>query len=572
MEQMDGSSLRWKVMKKVKGQPFPLGVSVYEDRINFAMSVPGGENAKLLLYTQERTQPAKEVELESSMGEVRCVAFEGMDSSLLFYNYKIDDEVVLDPYVKAISGKYTWGEEKDLAKHEICGKIYADELDWENDSPLGLACEEVIAYSLHVRGFTKDKYSDVSAKGTFEGIVEKIPYFIELGVNQIQCMPVYEFNECKSPVNYWGYGPAYYFAPKNAYSDTGNGALSLKNMVKELHKAGIEVVLEMPFDESTPKHLILDCLRHYVQEYHIDGFICNHLITPMEVLASDPYLKGTKILKHQTDFKDTMRRFLKGDGGEVSAFAYWIRHLSEKDGIFNYITSHSGFTMNDLVSYNEKHNVLNGENNRDGSNENNSWNCGTEGPTQYDEITALRKNQIKNAFMLLLLSQGTPCILAGDEWGNTQLGNNNVYCQDNEMGWLSWERFPYHHDLFEFVKTLIAFRKKYKVFHPSKEFVGKDVNNCGIPDVSYHGEAAWRADFSWDSRRLGVYYHEEEDVYIAYNMHWEEGILALPKLPDKKSWFQAVSTKEGIFEKEKELENQQIQVLMPRTIAVYIGI
>lgn len=559
-------------MKKVKGQPFPLGVSEYENGFNFAVSVPKGKRAKLLLYTQEGTQPAEEVELEASLGEVRCVALKCMDSSLLFYNYKIDDEVVLDPYVKAISGKYTWGEEKDVTKHEICGKIYEDDFDWENDTRLGLAYEDVIAYSLHVRGFTKDNYSDVSAKGTFEGIVEKIPYLTELGINQIQCMPVYEFNECENPVNYWGYGPAYYFAPKNAYSDTGNGVLSLKNMVKELHKAGIEVVLEMPFDENTPKHLMLDCLRYYVQEYHIDGFICNHLITLLDVLTSDPYLKGTKILKHQTDFKDTMRRFLKGDGGEIPAFVYWIRHLSEKEGIFNYITSHSGFTMNDLVSYNEKHNVLNGENNRDGSNENNSWNCGTEGPTQYDEITALRKNQIKNAFMLLLLSQGTPCILAGDEWGNTQLGNNNVYCQDNEMGWLSWERFPYHHDLFEFVKTLIAFRKKYKVFHPSKEFVGKDVNNCGIPDVSYHGEAAWRADFSWDSRRLGVYYHEEEDVYIAYNMHWEEGILALPKLPDKKSWFQAVSTKEGIFEKEKELENQQIQVLMPRTIAVYIGI
>lgn len=559
-------------MKKVKGQPFPLGVSEYEDGFNFAVSVPKGKRAKLLLYTQEGTQPAEEVELEASLGEVRCVALKCMDSSLFFYNYKIDDEVVLDPYVKAISGKYTWGEEKDVTKHEICGKIYEDDFDWENDTRLGLAYEDVIAYSLHVRGFTKDNYSDVSAKGTFEGIVEKIPYLTELGINQIQCMPVYEFNECENPVNYWGYGPAYYFAPKNAYSDTGNGVLSLKNMVKELHKAGIEVVLEMPFDESTPKHLMLDCLRYYVQEYHIDGFICNHLITPLDVLTSDPYLKGTKILKHQTDFKDTMRRFLKGDGGEIPAFVYWISHLSEKEGIFNYITSHSGFTMNDLVSYNEKHNVLNGENNRDGSKENNSWNCGTEGPTQYDDIVALRKNQVKNAFMLLLLSQGTPCILAGDEWGNTQLGNNNVYCQDNKMGWLSWERFPYHHDLFEFVKTLIAFRKKCRVFHPVKEFTGKDINNCGVPDVSYHGEDAWRADFSWDSRRIGVYYHGEEDIYIAYNMHWEEGVFALPKLPDKRRWFQAASTKEGIFEKEKELGNQQIQILMPRTIAVYIGI
>lgn len=558
-------------MKIMKGQPIPLGLSKIEDRINFAIAIPEGKSAKLLLYTENLSEPVKEIELERTVGEVRCISLSELDSSIVYYNYKSEDGIFLDSYVKGISGKHTWGEKKNLKKNEIFGVIFTDDYDWENDGPLGIPYENVIAYSLHVRGFTKDKYSGVSAKGTFEGVIEKIPYLTELGINQVQCMPVYEFEECTEPVNYWGYGPAYYFAPKNAYSNEGNGVKSLKDMVKALHKAGIEVVLEMPFHESTPKYLISECLRYYVMEYHVDGFVCNHTVAPMAVLKSDPYLKEIKLMKHHTDFKDTMRRFLKGDGGQIYPVIYWLHHLSETEGIFNYITSHSGFTINDLVSYNEKHNVLNGENNRDGSEDNNSWNCGTEGPTQYDDIVALRKNQVRNAFLLMMLSQGTPCILAGDEWGNTQFGNNNVYCQDNELGWLNWERFPYHHDLFVFVKELIAFRKANKVFCPSKEFVGKDLKNCGLPDVSYHGEEAWRADFSWESRRLGVYYHSEEDIYVAYNMYWEEGVFALPKLPEQMKWYQAVSTKEGIYEEEKLLEDQQTQVLPARKIAVFVG-
>lgn len=561
-------------MKVVKGQPFPLGVDKKGNAVNFAVAAPTEKSVKLLLYKKDVKEPEEVVEMDTSVGTVRCISLEEMDSSLLFYNYEIADKVVVDPYVKSIYGKHKWGEDKDADVQEICGKIDVEDYDWEEDAILSIPYEDVIAYSLHVRGFTKNSYSDVREKGTFEGIIEKIPYFKELGVNQIHCMPVYEFQECTEPVNYWGYGPAYYFAPKNAYSAKGDGPKSLKNLVKALHKAGIELVLEMPFDDSVPQQMMIDCLRYYVMEYHIDGFVCNHFVAPMDVLYSDPYLKNTKIMKHDIAFKDTMRCFLKGDKGQIYPFVYWIRHLSDKEGIFNYVTSHSGFTMNDLVSYNEKHNILNGENNHDGTESNNSWNCGTEGPTQYNEIVALRKNQVRNAFALLLLSQGTPCILAGDEWGNTQLGNNNVYCQDNELGWINWERFPYNHDLFEYVKSLISLRKAYKVFRPTFEFCGRDMENCGIPDVSYHGEDAWIADFSEDSRRIGVYYHgetEAEDIYVAYNMYWEDSIFALPKLPGKKMWHQIASTEEGIFIEGKLLENQQRQLLPARAFAVFVG-
>lgn len=561
-------------MEKEKGHPLPLGVSRDRDGINFSIAVPQEKDAKLLLYQKDGKEPIEIIEMENSIGDLRCVRILDMDESVLFYNYLIDGKVTIDPYVKAICGKYEWLEKKDISKHEICGKIHEEEFDWEEDEFPGIPYHKVIAYTLHVRGFTKDSYSDAKSKGTFEGVIEKIPYLKELGINQIQCMPVYEFDENTQPVNYWGYGPAYYFTPKNAYSALGDGVKSLKKMVKALHKEGIEVVLEMPFDANTSKQLMIDCLRYYVTEFHIDGFVCNHLLAPMEVLDSDPYLKRTKIMKHQTDFKDTMRRFLKGDDGQIMAVTYWLKHLSESESIFNYMTSHSGFTMQDLVSYNEKHNEVNGEHNRDGSECNNSWNCGTEGPTQYNEIVTLRKSQVRNAFFLMMLSQGTPCILAGDEWGNTQFGNNNVYCQDNEFGWLSWERFPYNHDLFEFVKSLIAFRKKYAVFSPEKEFSGRDMKNCGIPDVSYHEREAWRADFSGEARSIGVYYHEEiedEDVYVAYNMNWEEAVFALPGLPSKKKWYLAASTEAGIVEKGKCLEDQQRQVLKPRSIAVYVG-
>lgn len=559
-------------MKKAKGHPFPLGVSKGTDVIHFSIAVPEGKSVKLLLYTKDHKEPVEILDMEDSIGDVKSACVQDMDESVLFYNYLIDGQVTVDPYVKSLAGKQTWLEEKDISKHEICGKIHEEDFDWEEDDYLKIPYHEVIAYTLHVRGFTMDSYSGVSAKGTFEGIIEKIPYFKELGINQIQCMPVYEFDENTKPVNYWGYGPAYYFAPKNAYSASGNGSRSLKEMVKALHKAGIEVVLEMPFSAEVSKQLILDCLRYYVTEFHVDGFVCNHLTAPMDVLKSDPYLSKTKLMKHQTDFKDTMRCFLKGDGGQIGAVTEWLKHLSKNEGIFNYMTSHSGFTMQDLVSYNKKHNEVNGEHNRDGADCNNSWNCGTEGPSQYDEIAALRKSQVRNAFLLMMLSQGTPCILAGDEWGNTQFGNNNVYCQDNEVGWISWERFPYNHDLFEFVKELIAFRKKYAVFHPEIEYSGHDMRNCGIPDVSYHEKEAWIADFSWESRKIGVYYHDEikgEDVYAAYNMYWEEGEFALPSLPAKKKWCLALSTKDGMVE--KYLEDQHRQVIAPRSIAVYVG-
>ena len=553
-------------MKKVNGQPFPLGVSRIENCINFALPVSGEKKCNLLIYPVGEAEPFEIFEMDQTFGEMQCLAIENLDITAYEYMYEVDGNLFADPYARALSGKKKWGE--IVPSNELRSGFYQPEYDWEDDRPLEIPYHEVIAYSLHVRGYTMDS-SLVKEKGTFEGLTEKIPYLQELGINQIQCMPVYEFEECKEPVNYWGYGPAYYFVPKHAYSAKGDAVTSLKDMVKAFHKAGIEVVLELPFENGTPKQLMMDCIRHYRMEYHIDGFVLNPQIAPWDVICTDPILHGTKIMKHQTEFKDTMRRFLKGDAGMIPAVMYWNRHISIWDGIFNYLASHSGFTLKDMVSYNEKHNEDNGENNRDGVDYNNSWNCGEEGDTENKEVLKLRDKQMRNAFLLLLLAQGTPCILAGDEFANSQKGNNNVYCQDNKTGWVNWKELEDNASLFTYVKNLIAFRKETMVFHPEKEMALKDLENLGVPEISYHSNEGWITPQDPEGRELGIYYRD--DIYVAYNMHWKEKKLALPKLGGKKKWHVVATTQKGVLAKADKKEYKRIIKMKPRTIVVLAG-
>lgn len=559
-------------MKIVPGTPLPLGVTIQNEKVNFAVAVPEGKKCSLLLYRKGELEPCDKIAMEKSQGEVCTLGVECLDFHLYEYNYLFGDDVVVDPHIKKIAGCETWGSKRDVQKHEVRGCFLEESYDWEEDAPILLPDHEVIAYNLHVRGFTKDTGSGVENKGTFEGIVEKIPYLQELGINQIHCMPVYEFDEAGEKCNYWGYGEGFYFAPKNAYSASGDGVTSLKDMVKACHKAGIEVVLEMPFHQDAPKYMIGECLRYYRMEYHIDGFILNPYVIAMDVINSDPILKKTKILEHQTYFQNDMRRFLKGDEGMVPAAIYWQRHLSQKNGWFNYIASHSGFTAYDMVSYQEKHNEENEEKNRDGSDCNFTWNCGAEGKTDCVEILNLRAHQLRNAFFLVLLSQGMPCILAGDEFANSQNGNNNVYCQDNPTGWVNWQKLEEEKELFTFVKQLIHLRKTYAVLCPEKEMTGLDNTGCGTPDVSYHGENAWQVQADMTSRQLGVFYSGielgEKACYIAYNMHWLEHEFALPNLPGQKSWYLVASTDRGVLNEPEPVKKQRKIRLQPRTIVV----
>lgn len=553
----------------------PLGVTITEDRINFSVAVPEGKTCSLLLYEAGCCEPCERIPVVRSVGEVHYIALAGMEADRYEYNYMFDELIVVDPYARALAGRNVWHREYDIQQHEVRGIMQTGTYDWEGDTPLNIPYNEVIAYSLHVRGFTKHSLSKAAHKGTFAGVVEKIPYLSELGINQIHCMPVYEFEECMQYTNYWGYGEGFFFAPKSAYAASGDGVKELKDMVKACHKAGIEVVIEMPFTDKTPKQLMVECLRYYMLEYHMDGFIMNPAVAPMETLFSDPVLKKTKIMRHDMGFQTVMRRFLKGDEGMVGDAIYWLKRNSRRDGIFNSITAHNGFTLYDLVSYDGKHNEANGENNLDGPDYNYSWNCGAEGPTRKKAVLQLRRRQMRNAFFLLLLAQGTPCILGGDEFANSQKGNNNAYCQDNPTGWLDWGKAEKEAELFNFVKELIALRKKHPVLYPAKEAEGIDMLCCGMPDVSYHGENAWKIPSEVSSRQLGVYYYgayaDDEDCFVVYNMHWLPHTFALPSLPKEKKWHAAASTKDGILAECRPLENQRLIEVEERTVIMLTG-
>lgn len=563
-------------MRTDKGRIYPLGASTVENGINFSIAVERGKKCELLLYKAGGRSPFWNIEMkeEPDHGMIRSIRLEGLKAEEWEYNFRIDGIECLDPYVKAVAGKNNWGE----ASEEDCiprGRIVLDDYDWEGDIPLQIPYEEVVAYSLHVRGFTKHSSSKVKNKGTFSGIAEKIPYMIHLGINQIHLMPIYEFEENGKYKNYWGYGDAYWFAPKAAYAKSRDQVKELKDLVKKCHQFGIEVVLNLPFEAGVSQSKIIECIHYYMLEFHVDGFIVNPYCAPFEELRKDPLLSNTKILRQKDDFQDIMRRFLKGDEGMIDGVMWWMRHTTGNDGVFNYITSHTGFTLNDLVSYDKKHNELNGEKNQDGPDYNYSWNCGAEGPSRKKAVVDLRKNQIKNACMLLLFAQGMPCIHAGDEFLNSQKGNNNVYCQDNEIGWLNWSKEGEDHWLFQFVRDLIEFRKKHPVLHCKEELAGIDRVASGVPDISYHGESAWQVPSEISSRQLGIYYYGEAfgDVscFVAYNMHWLAHSFALPALGKKKKWYLAVSTQKGVLKEEVLLENQKEVIVDERTICIFIG-
>lgn len=565
-------------MREVQGIPHPLGVTIGRDRTNFAVAVPPGETCELLLYRIGGNVPELAVPMPEAhaVGEVRFLAIEGLDAQKFEYNYRIGGKVCIDPYVKEIAGHQVFGQQEDLETHQVRGRFCTEPFDWEEDKPLLIPYHEVVAYSLHVRGFTMHSSSRVKHRGTFAGLVEKLPYLKELGINQIQCMPIYEFEErTRTYQNYWGYGRGMYFAPKAAYSASGHAARELKDMVKACHKSGIEVVLEMPFTADILPQTALECLRYYLLEYHIDGFIVNPYQAPWDMLVREPLLKGVKIMKKEERFQNIMRRFLKGDEGMVNDVIWALRHNTKEDGCCNYVTSHTGFTMLDLVSYDGKHNEANGEKNQDGPDYNYSWNCGVEGTSRKRSVAELRKNQVKNAFFLLLMAQGTPCLLAGDEFENTQKGNNNVYCQDNELSWLNWNKLKSNDSLFQYVKALIEIRKSHPVLHRADLLLGLDKTACGTPDVSYHGESAWQIPAEIASRQLGILYcgngQEDDDCFIAYNMHWIKHSFALPTLGKKKKWYQISETSVGILEKERLLENQKMIELNPRSITFLVG-
>lgn len=563
-------------MKTENGYPFPFGCTVNGEEANFSVVAAEGKTCELLLYRKGKSTPDTVIEMgeRENAGCLRYVSVQTERPEDYEYNFRIDGQICPDTYGRGFAGRGEWGKPEETQSHKVRTRIVKDTFAWEGDRPLRIPMQDVVAYTLHMRGFTRHHSSKVTDRGTFAGMMEKIPYMRELGINQVQCMPLYDFEENQKYINYWGYGEGYYFAPKSSYAASEDEVCEFKELVKALHKEGMELVLEMPFDESTTHAEMLECLRYWVMQYHVDGFIVNPLRISVSELKADPVLVHTKILIRQEGYQNAMRRFLKGDEGMIPEVIWWLKHQSGKEGNYNYIANHNGFTLHDVVSYDGKHNELNGENNQDGPEYNYSWNCGAEGPSRKRSIVELRKNQVRNAFFLLLLAQGTPCILAGDEFGNTQKGNNNVYCQDNSISWADWSRLEKEGELHDFVRDLIAFRKEHKLLHPDQEMSG--VSGClGIPDISYHGESAWCVPSEVSSRQIGVFYHdmdgEAQDCYVAYNMHWLPHSFALPMLPKGWNWHEAASTEEGVLKEPALVDDIKAVELKERTIKVFIA-
>lgn len=576
-------------IKVYRGNPLLMGVTVIGDEVNFAITAKYGSNCQVVLYEKGKDEEAARIPFENAqvIGNVYAMSVSGLDYSKYYYNFSVDGEIVTDEYAKALSGKKNWGKACDNLK----GIIINDDYDWQQDAPLNIPFDETILYRMHVRGFTKHATSKVKHKGTYLGIVEKIPYLKELGINMIELMPAYEFNEIKkenatsmkgqfaieSPVlNYWGYTDGYAFAPKASFAWTntpGGEVEEFKYLVRELHKNGIEISMEFFFPQGTNPKLILDCLHYWVMEYHIDGIHANCEEAVMRMIETDNLLCTTKIFTYSfsnntdfysrkseirnianfnDDFMVCARRFIKGDEDMLNTMAYKIKANPPGVAVVNYVANHNTFTLYDTVSYDRKYNEANGENNRDGAVYNYSWNCGAEGDTRKRKIMDLRKRQIKNALCLVFLSQGVPMLYAGDEMCNSQKGNNNPYCLDNEISWTNWNTNAMAKEILEFTKNIIAFRKKHKVLHLSQETRQMDYKSYGLPDMSYHGTKAWYADFSHFNRHFSVMYcgkyalldkaGEEQDIYIAYNMYWENQEFGVPSARNKKKWHLEFST------------------------------
>jgi isoamylase len=644
------------------GLTAPLGATVWLEGVNFSVFSRNATLIELLLFENElATEPYRVIPLDPKghrtyhywhafvpdlgPGQVyayRCHGPFAPERGLRFDG----DKVLLDPYGLAVAvpdGYDRHAAARPGANPATAMKsVVADpsRYDWEGDLPLKRPFKETVIYELHVRGFTRHPSSGVAAakQGTYAGLIEKIPYLKDLGVTAVELLPVFQFDPQDAPsgVNYWGYQPVSFFAPHHAYSSRTEplGVLDeFRDMVKALHRAGIEVILDVVFNHTTEgghdgptlcyrafandyyyildndksryadytgcantlnanqpivRRLIQDSLRYWVTEMHVDGFrfdLASILSRdesgqPMPNppilwdIESDPLLAGTKLIAEAWDaaglyqvgsfvgdawqewngrFRDDVRHFLKGDNGYVSRVATRLlgspdiygHKEREAEHSINFVTCHDGFTLNDLVSYDRKHNEANGHDNRDGSDDNASWNCGTEGPTDDVQIETLRNRQVKNFLTLELLAAGTPMLLMGDEVRRTQQGNNNAYCHDSEVEWFDWRLLGRHADVHRFVKLLIAFRQRRDVVVEDITLTLSQLLHRA--PFEWHGVELNRPDWGEHSHSLAFTVqtlHGRFRLHGMLNAYWEPLTFQLPPLSadGRQRWRRCIDT------------------------------
>lgn len=704
------------------GEPLPYGATVQNEGVNFSVFSRHASSVTLLLFDKpENCKPMAELVLDphiNKTGDVWHIRVEGIKEGI-YYLYRVDGlytpakghrynryKLLLDPYAKALTANNNWDlsksrgynwdspdrdlsfSEYDNIKNIPKAIVISDDFDWQGDRPLNFPLRHSIIYEVHAAGLTRDETSGVKHPGTYKGVVEVIPYLQELGITSIELLPIMEFDiysvQRINPLttehleNYWGYDPISFFAPKGRYasdSTKGNQVREFKEMVRELHKSGIEVILDVVFNHTGEgselgptisfrgfdnniyyilsedkrfymnfsgcgntlncnhpivRTLIRACLHYWVIEMHVDGFRFDLgsilgrdqegklMETPpiLEGIAEDPVLRNTKIIAEAWDaggayqvgsfpggrwaewndrFRDDVRSFWRGDDGKAHVLATRLTGSSDlylRDGrkpfhSINFITSHDGFTLYDLVSYNQKHNEANGEDNRDGGDNNLSYNHGEEGVSHNSEILALRKRQAKNLLSTLMLSLGTPMILGGDEFLRTQNGNNNAYCQNNKISWYNWDLKKENADNFTFLKGLIQFRKRHPAFHRPEFYLGKDSNFNAIPDITWYDSKGGIPN--WDEMDHCLAYRldgteaeihadkDDNDFYLMLNGSNHDQTFTICKPPVNTQWFRAIDTalQSGddipLFSEEPLIEDQRRYNVHSKSVVVLIS-
>ncbi len=651
------------------------GACVASNGVSFTINSHGATRCTLLLFKPQAPKPYARIPFPDSyrIGDTYSMLVYDIKPDEFEYAFSFDgpyepakgllfneENVLLDPYSRAVTGQRKWGEKPEGGKDfEYRARVVKSSFDWGNIKQLEQPFEDLVIYEIHVRGYTKDKSSGVSAPGTFAGLKDKIPYLKDLGINAVELMPIFEFDEMESArvvdgvqlYNYWGYNTVSFFAPNTSYAfneEHNHEGDELKSLIKALKENGIEVILDVVFNHTaegnemgpcfsfkgidnnvyymlTPdahyynfsgcgnvmncnhpvvRNFIIDCLRHWAIEYRVDGFrfdlasilgrdqngapMANPPI--LESLAFDPVLGKMKLIAEAWDagglyqvgsfpswnrwaewngrYRDDMRSFLKGDDGMAgnaitritgSRDLYSPESRGYKASV-NFLTCHDGFTLYDLYSYNEKHNEKNGWNNTDGDNNGHSWNCGAEGETDDPNVNGLRRRLIKNAFAALLCSRGPAMFFAGDEFCNTQFGNNNAYCQDNIISWLDWSRLEEFKEIHDFVRHMIQFRKE----HPILRKMTKP-SSCQFPEISVHNGTPFNASTDYKTKLIGIMYagRNEEDteddiVFYCMNAYWEPLVMQLPVLPNGKHWHVDTNTNAEYFDGEDFTEKTEL--------------
>lgn len=596
------------------------GALVSGNAVEFTFTVKTDADAYILLFEKTTKKMIAQIAVprEFSVGLVYSVRVEGYQWKKLCYLLMRDGQAGMDDYASVVIGREKWMDESRAQdNYRIYGGFSKPDYKW-NEKRTYILPEDMVLYKLHLRGMTMANGLPAGKRGNYRGIIQKLPYLKELGVTSLEFLPIYDFEEIKyqfhykmdenretvmvaeDPIgtNYWGYGDAVYFAPKASYFGGRDADVHMKEMVEAIHNAGMEIILEMSVSPSMDEDRLLRCLVFWVREYHIDGFHLLGMGLPMERIAGDSYLGRTKVfhdhfpdalLAKQSDrkhlfvtndeFMYPIRRLQNHLDGNVAEVSNYLRRQGRGYGFVNYVASNTGFVLWDAYCYGEKHNEGNGEDNCDGSNYNCSHNFGCEGQTANRIINNNRMTAVRSALCMAMIAQGIPMILAGDEVANTQFGNNNPYCQDNEIGWVTFSRRKQPKALREYVKHLIAFRKEHTILSSSLPMKMNDYLHTGMPDISYHGRTPWIMGIGEEKKALGILLNaayarnpDEEDVMICLNFYFGEESFALPKPLKGRKWFFVTNTGSTEWKPDdKPLKDQHYCTVPGGTITILVG-